>query len=140
MLIEKEGKEKYGQEIKNLYQTELTESPTKGLIFFGVFSKGNLKAVAAVRCYMGHWYLRGCVVKPEFRGKGLQRKLIKERLEYLASRNDVDVARVSVFPDNIYSIQNIKKEGFEFEKRKKLDKGQEILVFKKELKPKVLNS
>ena len=66
MLLEKEGKLRYGQEIQALYRAELTETPTSGLVFFGVFSKGSLQAIAAVRCYMGSWYLRGCVVKPDF--------------------------------------------------------------------------
>ena len=99
---------------------------------FGILDNEILKAAGSVKCYSGHWYLRCCVVKPEYRGYGLQRELIKERLEYLAKKTDV--ARVSVYPGNNYSLKNIELEGFEFEKEKKLQTGKTVRVYKKELK------
>jgi hypothetical protein len=56
-------------------------------------------------------------------------------LEYLAERTNV--VRVSVYPsdkDSSYSTRNIEKEGFEFEKAKKLKTGKIVRVYKKELK------
>lgn len=131
MLLENEQLKTYRQEIADLYQEELGDS-ILGLILFGIISGETLQAVASVKNYMGTWYLRGCVVKPEFRGMGLQRKLIQERLDYLALRTKQ--VRVSVFPDNQFSIRNIETEGFKFEKRKKIENGEYVLVYKKELK------
>jgi ribosomal protein S18 acetylase RimI-like enzyme len=118
-----------------LYCQELGEDPVSGLIYFGVIEETDagpmLQAVASVKNYMGSWYLRGCVVKPEYRDLGLQRKLIRERLEYLAARTDM--ARVSIFPHNEHSICNIEAEGFRFERKKKLGDGSTVLVYKTEL-------
>lgn len=133
MRLEKETLTNYKPEIAELYKTWLEESPTSGLIYFGSLDdQENLKAVGAVRCYMGHWYLRAFVVKPEYRGQGLQKALMNECLDYLSKKTDT--ARVSVLPENIYSIRNIEAVGFEFEKKKKLDNGQTIIVYKKKLK------
>jgi GNAT superfamily N-acetyltransferase len=124
---------KYKQEIFQLYKEYLHENP-KGHTFFGIVKNDELQAVASVRCYHGHWYLRGCVVKPEFRGQGLQKKLIHERLEYLT--NMTDVVKVSVYVDNPkkkYSIDNILAEDFVFEKNNKLDNGRTVHVYKREL-------
>lgn len=79
----------------------------------------------------GYWYLRGCVVKPEYRGQGLQSELIQERINYLVGKTNA--IRVSVFPTNTYSINNIKSRGFLFEKNKKLSDGSIIQVYKKEI-------
>jgi len=98
---------------------------------FGILEDGVLKAAASVKCYYGHWYLRCCVVKPEFRGKGLQRRLIEERLDYLAERTDL--VRVSVCPDNVHSIRNIEEEGFQFEKTRRFDTGKIVRVYRKDL-------
>jgi RimJ/RimL family protein N-acetyltransferase len=128
MLLEKEQIPTYKETISEIYQREFGED-TRGLIFFGLFSEDEIIAVASVRNYMGHWYLRGCYVEPEFRGNGLQRELIQERINYLKSRtNEV---RVSVFPDNIHSIHNIEAEGFEFERIKKLETEESVLIYKK---------
>jgi ribosomal protein S18 acetylase RimI-like enzyme len=122
--------EQYIGEIEELYLEHLSEIP-KGVTYFGIFDGAELLAVASVKCYSGHWYLRGCVVKPSYRGRGLQRQLMLENLEYLAERTDV--ARVSVFPDNTYSIRNIVAEGFMFEREKKLADGKMVLVYKRNL-------
>lgn len=136
MLLEKQEVAKRRSEITQLYSQELGEDPVSGLIYFGVFEDSDsgsmLQAVASIKNYMGSWYLRGCVVKPEFRGKGLQLRLIEERLEYLTVRG-VKAARVSVYPDNAFSIRNIEAFGFKFEKRKKLGKRSIVLVYKIDL-------
>lgn len=131
MRLEKERVAKYSAEIAELYKTWLAESPANGLTYFGAFDKDNLMAVGAVRCYMGHWYLRAFVVKPKYRGRGLQRKIMRESLKYLADKTDT--AWVSVFPNNFHSIRNIEAVGFKFEKRKKLEDGNTVLVYRKSL-------
>jgi ribosomal protein S18 acetylase RimI-like enzyme len=131
MRLEKEKLTSYGSDIADMYKTWLKESPTSGLTYFGAFDKDKLMAVGAVRCYMGHWYLRAFVVKPEYRGRGLQRKLMRESLKYLSEKTDI--AWVSVFPDNIHSIRNIEAVGFKFERKKKLEDGNTIVIYKKAL-------
>ncbi len=132
MLLKEQDLAKYRKEISDLYRKELTESPTTGLTYFGIFSGETLQAVASVKNYMGAWYLRGCVVKPEFRGQGLQRTLIEERLAYLSEKTDA--VRVSVYPNNIHSIANIEATGFQFVRKKILQDGHEVLVYKFDLK------
>jgi len=117
----------YKDEILGLYRKYLGESP-QGNTFFGVIDGNTLQAAGSLRCYHGHWYLRGCVVKPEFRGRGLQRQLIRERLEYLAGR-DAETAKVSIYPWNKHSIDNVLKEGFSFEKTRTLNNGKVLNAY-----------
>ena len=131
MLLLKPLLENYIGEIKELYRTELSEE-IKSVTCFGILDGEELRAVASVKCYSGHWYLRSCIVKPEYRGQGFQKQLIRERLEYLATKTDC--ARVSVYPQNVYSIKNIEAEGFEFEKTKKLKNGKTVNVYLKRLR------
>lgn len=125
---------KYSPEIGELQYLYLKESPTKGITYFGLFSEEVLTAVGGVKNYMGYWYLRACFVKPEFRGQGLQRQLIKERLEYLSTEWHAKDVRVSIFPDNIRSIKNVEAEGFVFVKKKILKpSGHLANIYKKVL-------
>jgi GNAT superfamily N-acetyltransferase len=55
-------------------------------------------------------------VRERYRGKGLQRKLIEERLKYLKLKTKT--VRVGVKPGNMYSLNNIIWSGFRFEKAK----------------------
>jgi len=130
MLITKPDLEQYIAEIDDLYEEHLGEK-ISGVTHFAIIENDSLQAVASVKCYSGHWYLRGCVVKPEYRGKGLQRELIRERLEYLGDRTAV--VRVSVYPKNTHSLQNIESEGFEFEKIKKLKNDDIVRVYIKSI-------
>jgi len=125
------NKKSHINEVLDLYKNILGEDITSST-HFGILENDILKAAGSVKCYSGHWYLRCCVVKPEYRGTGLQKKLIKERLEYLAKKTDV--VRVSVYPGNNYSLKNIEDVGFQFEKDKKLKNGKIVQVYKKELK------
>lgn len=127
MLLKGADLETHIEEIHDLY-TEYLEVVPKGVAYFGTVNNGELQAVSALKCYCGHWYLRSCVVKPELRGQGMQRELIRERLEYLADRTDN--VRVAIFPDNEHSIRNVLAEGFEFEKFKKLEEGKVLNVYK----------
>lgn len=134
MKLDKEQVSRYKTEIAGLYKEHLSEEPANALIYFAILGENDeLQAIAAVRNYMGHWYLRGHVVKPEFRGRGMQRQLIQESLEFL--RTKTHEARVSVFPWNTHSIRNIEATGFEFEKLKKLDNGELVKVYKIKLSP-----
>ncbi len=102
MQLTAEIKSKYAQEILELYKQYLNENP-KNHVFFGIIENEVLQAVASIRVYHGHWYFRGCVVKPEFRGRGLQRELIRERIQYLQERDKKEV-RISISPKNTHSI------------------------------------
>lgn len=132
MLLSKEQVEMYRPEIFHLCHRELGEdTPLTGLTYFGIISGDELVAFDAVKCYMGYWYLRACVVKREHRGRGFQRKLIKENLAYLSGRTKE--VRTTVFPWNVHSIRNVEVMGFVFDKQKKLKNGEVVNVYKKKL-------
>lgn len=80
---------------------------------FVAFDESKPVAFAGLACYRGHWCLRACVVHPDHRGQGLQRKLIRRRLEWLWAKK---VKHVNVWarPDNVYSLNNLVSEGFRF--------------------------
>jgi ribosomal protein S18 acetylase RimI-like enzyme len=130
MLLKGSKLEDHLKEIEELYQEYLEEVPKKAT-HFGIIEDSKLLATGSIKCYFGDWYLRGCIVKPEYRGKGLQSRLIRERLEYIASK--ANIVRVGVFPNNQFSIDNIKKEGFVFEKKKKLSNGKVADIYKKQI-------
>lgn len=121
----------YLDEIKHLLGEHLGEEVEEGSTVFAALEGQVLMAAALVKEYQGHWYLRSCVVKPEFRGRGLQRRLLRERLDYLAERTKA--VRVSVFPDNVHSIRNIVAEGFEFERKKQVWNGT-VDVYRRSLR------
>lgn len=118
MKLSLEQEQKFRSEIDHLYLTQIEEETIPGLIHFGIFEESLagevVKAIASVALIDGDWYLWGCVVKPEYRGQGLQGKLIEERLNYL--RPLTDQVRVLAEPWNIRSIENLKKAGFSYEK------------------------
>lgn len=122
------------EEFSALIEQYLHEPFTSGT-YFGIKEDEELQAIAALKCYMGTWYLRACVVKPEHRGQGMQRKLIGERLDYLRTEKpNVPCVRVTIYPENTHSIDNCVEEGFAFEKKKKLRDGTIANVYKKMLK------
>ena len=137
MLLGKVERAKYGSEILALCKQELGEDvPLNQLTYFAILSGETLQAVAAVKWYMTTWYMRADVVKSEFRGNGFQRELIRERLSWLANRNDiakVERVKVSIYPDNFRSIRNYELEDFKFEKRKKLQNGVIANVYQKQM-------
>ena len=61
----------------------------------------------------GKWGLRICAVLPQHRGHGLQRKLIKARVDFLIN-NYPSVKNITVWVsiENAPSMNNLKKEGF----------------------------
>ncbi|PJC45439.1 hypothetical protein CO037_01500 [Candidatus Pacearchaeota archaeon CG_4_9_14_0_2_um_filter_30_8] len=93
--------------------------------------KEELVAFATCNNYYGYWFLRNCVVHKDYRGKGIQKKLTKSRLDFLKDLNAKEV-QVCVDPKNVYSLENILKSGFEI-KGKKFIEGKEHLKLKKKL-------
>lgn len=115
-------------EIENLTAEYLNIS-LKGANIFGIFEDLELKAFGGLRCYQGgHYMLRGCIVKPEFRGQGLQIKLIKERLEFASDKTNK--VRAKIFPDNLHSIDNVLASGFNYEKKEKFEDGSIVNVYR----------
>jgi len=130
MLLDTAQVKLYRPEIERINK-ELFGLGPSGANHFGIIEGSVLQAFAQLKCICGHWGLRSCYVKPEFRGRGLQRQLIRERLEYAAAHTDV--VRVTCRPDNPYSKHNIESEGFVFERMKRLPNGLELLVYKRRL-------
>ena len=66
----------------------------------------------------GYYYFRGCYVLPDYRGKGLQIRLMKARFKLLKS---IGVSRVStlIHIENNHSLNNALKVGFEVTGRRK---------------------
>lgn len=56
-------------------------------------------------------YISPCFIFPEYRGKGLQRKLLEVR-EIWAKKNGYTVLTSCAEPDNIYSINNLLAMGY----------------------------
>lgn len=104
-----------------------------GFIYFLAFEKTEVVGIATIRSYWGTWYLRACYVHPNHRGKGIQDKLIKARLSYLKKKGEPE-ARVSVSPNNTYSVSNVVKNGFIPTGKKRIFDGVEYHVYKKLLK------
>ena len=130
MLLQGEQLKRYRDEIAVLHRQAFGEE-IKSASFFGVFDGDQLAAAAALKNYMGHWYMRGCVVKPEYRGRGFQRQLLKERLAHLAGK--AKIVRVTVLPDNIYSINNLVAEGFAYDNKTKIINKKLHHVYKRDL-------
>lgn len=66
----------------------------------------------------GWYYFRGCYVMPEYRGRGLQVRLMKLGIDKL---KELGINRVSsmVHTENTYSLNNALKVGFEVTGRRK---------------------
>ena len=118
----KEFSEEIQKEILGLYKKYLKEKP-KGHTFFVIIKNDVLQGVSSLKGRCGYYYLRGCVVKPEFRGNGLQKKLIKKRINYLRLKN-INEVRVTIYAWNIHSITNVLSKGFKFEKIRLLPNGK----------------
>lgn len=73
-------------------------------------------ASGELRCYHGHWTLRAGYVVPRYRGQGLQRRLIRARVDHVIAKGGKRVL-AWVNPTNSYSLNNLVAEGFRFIKR-----------------------
>lgn len=115
---------------------------------FGIFDEGHLIAYGSVGFQGSNkdnlgWDLgwteekvRQCavldtiVVDSAYRGKGLQRTLIRCCMEYAREVAGCERMLTTVAPGNIYSLKNVQAEGFEIiaEKKKYGGKERYILV------------
>jgi GNAT superfamily N-acetyltransferase len=84
--------------------------------FFHITKNGLERPVAGfggLVCYRGYWCLRTCVVIPQWRGGGTQRRLIRARLRFLVKKGAKHV-NVWAKPENVWSLNNLVAEGFRF--------------------------
>lgn len=72
--------------------------------------------------------VHGVMVKEEYRGRGLQRKMLKMAVGD-AKKNEVDGVAATVHPDNIYSLRNFLSEGFEIMNKIKIYNGERYVVY-----------
>lgn len=86
-------------------------------IIFVIEINNNIIAFAALSSYYGFWCLRLCVVHPKYRGLGLQKLLIQERIKFLKNKK-VKHVNVWIKPENCYSLNNCIDAGFKFTKEK----------------------
>lgn len=102
-------------ELKNISTSSKYDiaDPSTLSVVFAAYDEDKIVAYAGLSCYYGFWALRGCVVHPKYRGMGLQRKLIKKRIEFLKQKGSRHV-NVWVNPENSYSMNNVIAEGFKF--------------------------
>ena len=121
------------KEAKRIVNEVFYHPPQSGHVWFGCFDLDLLIAVATLRCYHGYWFLRGAFVEPKYRGKHIQRKLIRARLKYLQNNTHATVAKAHILPKNTYSQANILACGFKQTKNKNI-KGVIFNVFQKEIK------
>ncbi len=94
-------------------------------------SFSNLELTSKTSKFVG--FLAATAVSKKYRGYGLQRFLIKKRLDYLKTKNK-KFAFIGVDPNNNYSINNIKESGFRFLKEVTMDhrvlKNNKIVIEK----------
>ncbi len=108
------------------YEINLLKIP----ILFVAYSGEEIVAFAGLASYHGYWCLRICVVPREHRGNGLQRKLIRARINYL--RDKTKWVNAWVKPTNAYSLNNLVEEGFRFMNEKtRIFKGVEHIKMRK---------
>ena len=70
------------------------------------------------------------VVSEKYRGNGLQQYMLDE-LEKISKKKGYKYAITTIHPDNIYSINNILKNGFEFKGFKEFKRGPRNIYLKK---------
>lgn len=99
---------------------------------FVAYERGSPVAFAGIACYRGSWCLRVCVVAKRHRGLGIQRALIRDRIQFIQHKAKYLNAWVS--PKNTYSLNNLIAEGFIFVKEpSKVFHGIECFKLRKKL-------
>ena len=79
--------------------------------------------------------LEDCVVLPEYRGHRLEAVLGQKILDFVKQNNpDIHTAYVTVHPDNIASVKNLKRIGFIVCKEALLYGGNRRYIMKKDIK------
>lgn len=125
MLLTKEQIQKYRGQLEDLIK-QGTDRSFKILPQHKIFailsseramlldpSQREIMAFAVLGKRGPYWYFRNCVVKKEYRGRGLQRALIQERIEYIRENGGGSVS-VGIDPRNTKSLNNILSFGFKF--------------------------
>lgn len=93
--------------------TEGLERADLNLVFGAFDQRGHLVAFASLRRYSGYWYLRSCVVDSAHRGYGLQRRLIRARVNHVRAHfARADRVNAWVSHRNRWSRANLEAEGF----------------------------
>lgn len=73
------------------------------------------------------------VVDPDFRGRGLQRLLIRKCVDHAKKVKPGGMILTTICPSNVYSLRNAQKEGFEILAHKKLYGGKSRYILGKRL-------
>lgn len=88
-----------------------SEAFASGILF--VVKHGDMiVGYGGLMAVMGHWCLRNCVVHPDHRGHGIQRKLIQARIQYVRSKFGKSLS-AWVLDSNLASLVNLKHMGFQ---------------------------
>lgn len=78
-------------------------------------------------------HMDSVVILPEFRGNGLQYKLIQKAEEVLREETDYRIFMATVHPDNTYSLQNVLSLGYEVVAEALKYGGYRRYILKKEI-------
>lgn len=79
-------------------------------------------------------YLGPSYVRPEHRGKGVQKKLLAKRIDFLED-NGYTVCTTCALHHNIYSIRNIEKCGFTYTHTETTKLGGTLYWYERKLTP-----
>lgn len=78
-------------------------------------------------------HMDSVVILPEFRGNGLQYKLIAKAEEVIAQETDYRILMATVHPDNKYSLNNVMAHGYEVAAEALKYGGYPRYIMKKEI-------
>jgi len=102
----------------NYYDIKALIESTDAEVIVAVFKKEIIGSAyiqfKPAKPYLKHTYfahLGFMYVKPEYRGKGINKQIIEE-IKYLAEANDVNELRLNVYNDNHSAIRAYEKAGF----------------------------
>ncbi len=128
MIFEGEKLKEFKEDIWKLHKLGLGYK-VDHMTYFGIIEEEKLVATGALKCYGPIWYMRADVVVPKFRGRGLQRKLIQERMEWLKKVKKEERVRVGIEPWNLHSIKNYEMLGFELKGMRNLKNKNKINLY-----------
>ena len=78
-------------------------------------------------------HMDSVVILPEFRGHGLQYKLIGKAEEIIATESGYSILMATVHPDNKYSLGNVQAQGYEIVAEALKYGGYRRYILKKEI-------
>jgi ribosomal protein S18 acetylase RimI-like enzyme len=114
------------QQAKELCKKWLDGTLPNGLTCFGIVKDSVVVAAAGIRCYHGYWFIRAVAVHPDYRGRGYQRMLLRQQIQYLKGK--ASTVRANVLPANVYSSRNFERVGFEVVGQRKID-GEKFDIY-----------